>query len=79
MRLRSVPAFLGLACALLAWPTAGADPATPPPRIGLPFDAERARSLQAEWARTFGLDPELTNSAPFLEFVREVKTRFQTL
>jgi formylglycine-generating enzyme required for sulfatase activity len=33
------------------------------PRISVPFDTERARSLQADWARAYGLDPEVTNSA----------------
>src|SRR5437879_3698391 len=63
MRVRGVSAFLGLVACLggtvLAWPTPGAEPGTPaPPRVGLPFDAERARSLQAEWARAFGLEAE---------------------
>jgi formylglycine-generating enzyme required for sulfatase activity len=34
-----------------------------PPQVGLPFDADRARSLQAEWAKALGLDAEVTNSA----------------
>jgi formylglycine-generating enzyme required for sulfatase activity len=32
------------------------------PRIGLPFDAERAQSLQAEWAKAHKLDTTFTNS-----------------
>lgn len=33
-----------------------------PPQIGLPFEADRARSLQQEWATAFGLDATMTNS-----------------
>src|SRR5437763_213359 len=39
---------------------AAADPAPSLPR--LPFDAERARALQREWAEAHGLDVEITNS-----------------
>jgi formylglycine-generating enzyme required for sulfatase activity len=67
MRAGGMSASLGLAAclggALLAWPAAGAGPGTPgPPLVGLPFDAERARSLQGEWAKALGLDAEVTNS-----------------
>ncbi len=37
-----------------------AEPAPPLPR--LPLDADRAGQLQAEWARAFGLETQLTNS-----------------
>jgi formylglycine-generating enzyme required for sulfatase activity len=50
---------LGLNCILLTCPTAVAEP---PTRISLPFDADRARSLQADLARAFGYDVEVTNS-----------------
>jgi formylglycine-generating enzyme required for sulfatase activity len=67
MRGSVVPASLYLlAClggALTAVPSPGAEPVPPPPPLAsLPFDAERARSLQAEWAKTFGLEAEVTNS-----------------
>jgi formylglycine-generating enzyme required for sulfatase activity len=33
-----------------------------PPWVGLPFDADRARSLQSDWAKTLKFDTEFTNS-----------------
>ncbi len=33
-----------------------------PPRVGLPFDAERARTLQAEWAKANGLESHVVNA-----------------
>ncbi len=61
MRICELSASLAAAVgwAALAWPTAGAEA---PPLARLPFDADRARSLQAEWARALGLDVEVTNS-----------------
>lgn len=49
---------------LLAAAALAADGATArlPPLPGLPFDADRARSLQAEWAKALGTDVEVTNS-----------------
>ena len=55
--------LISLARALVTVPTPAAEPTPPaPPLIRIPFDAGRARSLQAEWARAFGLDREVTNS-----------------
>jgi sulfatase modifying factor 1 len=34
----------------------------PPPLAHLPYAAERARTLQKEWARIYGVDPEIVNS-----------------
>ncbi len=63
MRMQGLSASLtltaGLVGAALACPTPGAEP---PLLVGLPFDADRARSLQAEWARASGLDVEVANS-----------------
>jgi formylglycine-generating enzyme required for sulfatase activity len=36
-----------------------------PPRpalVAIPFDAEKAKSLQTEWAKSFGVEAEITNS-----------------
>jgi formylglycine-generating enzyme required for sulfatase activity len=30
--------------------------------IGIPFDAEKAKSLRTEWAKSFGVEAEITNS-----------------
>jgi formylglycine-generating enzyme required for sulfatase activity len=46
---------------LISGPTIAA-PRTMPPLLGLPFRAERARTLQAEWAGALGLRTEIANS-----------------
>ena len=52
-----------LAGVWLVQPAARGNPGTPnPSRIGLPFPAERARSLQLEWAKALRLEPEISNS-----------------
>jgi formylglycine-generating enzyme required for sulfatase activity len=33
-----------------------------PPLVQVPFDAQRARELQVEWAKTLGANREITNS-----------------
>src|SRR4051794_29101203 len=50
-----------LCCASLPLP-AGEAGRRPPPLAQIPFDAERARTLQQEWAHALGLDREVTNS-----------------
>jgi formylglycine-generating enzyme required for sulfatase activity len=45
---------------LLTGLLAAAEPATSMPR--LPFDADRARQLQEEWAKASGLETQVTNS-----------------
>src|SRR5439155_23544077 len=53
----SLIVVLALPCFIL---TAGAPPQTPSlPRP--PFDAARARELQQEWAKSFGVDSQVTN------------------
>ena len=49
---------------VVAAPAPAADEAQPqpPPLPHPPFDADRARALRDEWARAFGLEPQLTNS-----------------
>jgi formylglycine-generating enzyme required for sulfatase activity len=57
--------ILGIALLLVVPARAlAADEARPqPPALPrLPFDAERARALQEEWAKASGLEPQLTNS-----------------
>jgi sulfatase modifying factor 1 len=56
MRAGTLVLFVGLALAIVP-AQAGAQP-----RIGLPFDAARARSLQLEWAKAFRVEGEVTNS-----------------
>src|SRR5947207_1689142 len=46
---------------LLSLPLALLVAAPPPPMPRIPFDGERAKTLQAEWAKSFGLDAETTN------------------
>ena len=59
----SHPAIASLLAFLVTMGFANAVPAQPaPPRIGLPFEAERARTLQAEWAKAHSLETHLTNS-----------------
>jgi formylglycine-generating enzyme required for sulfatase activity len=61
MRLQALllPLFLVAAVAALA---AEKNQAQPPSLPQPPFDAERARGLQEEWARVFGQPVQLTNS-----------------
>ena len=54
---RSRSLLLGLVLILTLGAARAAEPAVPrPPMPRLPFDAEQAKTLQAEWARAFGLE-----------------------
>lgn len=57
IRFAGLTLLLGLSLAM-AWAVASQSP--PLPR--LPFDAEKAVALRAEWARAFGLEEAFTNA-----------------
>src|SRR4051812_19537196 len=61
----AVPRFAScgiLLCSVTFGIAAGAEPTAAPPMPRLPFDAERAQTLRAEWARAFRLEAACTNS-----------------
>ena len=58
IRYLSLTLLLAMAGLAAAVNSAAPTPSLPRP----PFDAERSKTLQQEWARAFGVDAQLTNS-----------------